>query len=417
MAAAGAVVPAPDTRKTIFFCEGNTDGTIGGSYYSLLFLVEGLRGTCYRPVVAFYGRHRLIPRFEAAGAEVLVFERPSAVRLVAATVGGGCVRRAVHAVGRAAQRGLNGVGFLATAVRYARVLRRHAVRLVHLNNSVARSHEWMLAAALTRTPCVVHERGINVRLPLVARGLARGLARVICISEAVRDSLLALGLRPEQLRVIYNGLDPDRVAAARDAGEVRAELGIDERRRVIGLVGNIKAWKGQEVVVRALPAVAARVPDVLCLFVGATAETDRDYADRLERLVGELGVADRVRFTGPVSNVADYLAVMEVAVHASIAPEPFGRVLLEAMAMRRPVVGSRGGAVPEIVDHDRTGFTFTPGDHRALAGHLIDLLGNPGKARALGEAGYARLVERFHIGRNVASTVSLYAELLGARHG
>ena len=106
---------------------------------------------------------------------------------------------------------------------------------------------------------------------------------------------------------------------------------------------------------------------------------------------------------------------MELAVHASVAPEPFGRVLLEAMAVRKPVVGSHAGAVPEIVEGGVTGYTFPPGDSVVLAERLAELLLCPQTSRTMGEAGRRRLERQFSIERNVASTLSASPDLLASR--
>jgi len=397
----------------ILFCEGNTDGTIGGSYFSLLYLVEGLRGTRFRPVTAFFREHALLPRFAEAGADVRVMEKPAPFWLLSSDGSFRSRHPVLSGPVLLIQRALNLTRFVATVLRYARLLRREGIGLLHLNNSVTRSHDWMLAACLARVPCVVHERGINTRLPRPVFLLARRLSAVICISEAVKDSLLRMGLDRARLRVIYNGLDPARIAPGRSAERVRASYGIGPNRRVIALIGNIKEWKGQEVVVRALPAIVARVPDTLCLLVGATAKADLPYAENLHRLVAGLALEQHVRFAGHCENVADVLNVVEVAIHASIAPEPFGRVLLEAMAMRKPVVASRGGAIPEIVEHGVTGYTFSPGSSEELAERVIELLERPATAAAFGEAGWHRLSDRFGTTLNVARTTSLYDEILG----
>ncbi len=411
-----ATVPSPaDVR--VLYCEGNTDGTIGGSYFSLLFLIQGLKGSRYRPYVVFHRANRLQPRFVEAGADVRVLEKRPPFRCGVVDSAFGRRHPVLVAPTRLFQRALNFARFLASVFERAVLLRRLRVGLLHLNNSVTRSHEWMLAALLTRTPCVVHERGINERFSFLARRLAPRAAAVVCISNAVRTNLVEYGVAEANLRVIQNGLDPAQVAPRRSPEDVRRSLGIDPRRRVIGLVGNIKAWKGQEVVVRALPAIIARVPETVCLFVGSASEPDRGYEAGLRELISRLGLDRHVVFTGYCEHVADFLNVMEVPLHASILPEPFGRVLLEAMAMRKPMVGSRAGAVPEIIEHGVTGYTFAPGDSNELASYVIDLLERPSAARAFGEAGYARLLERFSIAANVSRTVRLYDGLLAAPGG
>jgi glycosyltransferase involved in cell wall biosynthesis len=246
----------------------------------------------------------------------------------------------------------------------------------------------------------------------MARMLGRRLSAVICISYAVRDTMLRLGVDPDNLHVIHNGLASERVAAERPADAVRAEAAMGNGRPVIGMVGNIKEWKGQHVVVQALPAIRARFPEVICLLVGDSAAADRPFDERLRGMIRDLGVGDTVRFTGYQRNVADYVALFDVAIHASTDPEPFGRVLLEAMALSKPLVAARAGAVPEIVVDGETGFSFTPGDSGDLAARVIWLLEHPDEAERLGNAGLRRLKDEFHVSTNARRTQELYARAL-----
>jgi glycosyltransferase involved in cell wall biosynthesis len=339
----------------------------------------------------------------------MVVPAPGAFNLPAAGVPG------VGSVLRLTQKSINSARFLLAARRYARLLRRERVDLLHLNNSLNRSHAWMLAARLAGIPCVVHERGINHRFARIVRTMAPRVDATICISRAVRDNLVTRGITRDNLCVIANGLDPAKVKPVRPPQEVRAAVGAGPATRIIGLVGNIKEWKGQDVVVRALPAILARVPDLRCVLVGDTAATDAPYGDEVRRIASELGVDGHVCFTGYQKNVPDFLNVMDVAIHASVAPEPFGRVLLEAMALHKPVVGSRSGAVPEIVVDGETGFTVEPGNPQALADAVIALLSDPERAQRMGDAGARRLESTFHIRRNVERTMALYDHLLAGK--
>jgi glycosyltransferase involved in cell wall biosynthesis len=399
-------------RRTLLYVEGNVDGTIGGSYYSLLYLVEGLKGTSYSPSVIFHRDHPMLGQFGPVCDRVEVVRLRQPVRLLGPP---GSFRRRHGTVRRPAaalQRVLNAGGFAATTLQFARVLREWHADLLHLNNSVATGHEWMLAALLTRTPYVIHQRGVTEPLRFPAVPLARRAAAVVCISRAVRNDLAARGVCAN-LRLIENGLDPSRFVPRRPGEEVRRELGIAGGRPIIGLVGNVREWKGQDVLVRALPAIVQKVPDVVCLFVGAATEQDREYVELLKRSIEAHGLQDHVRFTGYQQNVADYVNVMDVAVHASVLPEPFGRVALEAMALRKPVVCSREGGVAEVVEHGVTGYTVPPAEPGALVDPIVGLLQNPAEARALGEAGFVRLVKHFHISRNVKRTLELYDTIVG----
>jgi glycosyltransferase involved in cell wall biosynthesis len=114
-------------------------------------------------------------------------------------------------------------------------------------------------------------------------------------------------------------------------------------------------------------------------------------------LIDEAGIGANVRFTGYQADPAGFVSMMSIVIHASIVPEPFGMVVLEAMAQRKPVIGSRAGGVVEMVVDGETGYTFPPGHHATLARGLIGLLNVPDRARRMGEAGYRRLVESLTI--------------------
>ena len=406
-----AVPPAPGSRPhRVLYVEGNVDGTIGGSYYSLLFLASGLDRGRYEPHVTFHQDHALMPRYEAAGLHPRVLPKPRPF-VMPGTGSGTAVP--IRVPMRMVQRGVNLVRFLAAAGAHARRLRREGVAVLHLNNSPTRGHDWMLAARLAGVPCVVHERGINTVFTPMERWLAPRLAAIICISDASRASLVNAGLARDNVHVIHNGVDPEKVQPTADPGTVRRELGLDAGDRAVALVGNIRWWKGQDVLVRSIPAVLERVPGFKCLLVGATAEPDRPYEVALRATIAQLGVERQVVFTGYRANPADVLQVAEIAVHTSVTPEPFGRVLLEGMALRLPIVGSGDGAVPEIVEDGGTGLLFPPGDAASLAARLLQLLENPERARAMGEAGYDRLQARFHVQRNVERTMAIYDRALG----
>jgi len=129
-------------------------------------------------------------------------------------------------------------------------------------------------------------------------------------------------------------------------------------------------------------------------------------------LSNQLGVAKQCIFTGHIHHVADYLNVMSVVLHTSIKPEPFGRVVIEAMAMKKPVIASRAGAIPEIIVDGVSGITFSPGNHAELAKAVTTILEQTDNAREIGVRGYQRLLDTFHIEQNVSATEQLYRSLL-----
>jgi glycosyltransferase involved in cell wall biosynthesis len=398
-----------DGRIKIVFCENNVDGTVGGSYYSLLYLVKGLDKQRYEPTVVFYTEHALLPAYRDAGIDTQVWPRARAFSF------GASARGPLRAPLLVVQKALNVVRtFVVPAIVRAWYLVRQRVDIVHLNNSVLYNHDWMLAARLARRRCLTHERGINDRFPATAKHFGKNLDAVICISDAVRENMRQRGADFGNLITIHNGLDPNAMTVRTPADALRRQHGLTADDRVICMLGNIKAWKGQDTLIRAMARVRDVVPSARCILVGATSPGDKPYEETLRALVASLGLDRHVIFAGFHKHVADYLMMCDVMVHASVLPEPFGRVILEAMACRKPVIGSRAGAIPEIIEEGRTGLTFPSGDADKLAEAIIAVVNDPAEAKRMGERGYERLTREFHIDRNVEATQRTYETLLRA---
>ncbi|MGH6692214.1 MAG: glycosyltransferase family 4 protein [Gammaproteobacteria bacterium] len=401
-----------DRRIRIVYCENNVDGTVGGSYYSLLYLVKGLDRTRYEPIVIFYTHHSLLPAFRDAGIETQVWPRAKAFSFGARVPP---PLRRVRTPLLVLQKALNVLRtFLVPALVRAWFLATRGVSIVHLNNSVLYNHDWMLAARLARKTCLTHERGINDRYPTTAKYFSRRLDAVICISDAVRDNMRERGADFGNLVTIHNGLDPQMMRRETPPEALRAALGLTPADLVVCMIGNIKAWKGQDTLIRAMDRVRRVLPQARSVLVGDTSPSDRAYEETLRALVASLDLERHVVFAGFQRNVTDFLMMCDAMVHASVLPEPFGRVILEAMACRKPVIGSRAGAIPEIVEEGRTGLTFPPGDAERLAEAIVTVVTDRSRAARMGERGYDRLVREFHVARNVEATQRTYESLLRA---
>ncbi len=214
---------------------------------------------------------------------------------------------------------------------------------------------------------------------------------------------------------MYDGLDPAEFAAVQPVEPLREAWDVRADQPVVGIIGNVRHWKGQETVVRALIDVVKVHPDVVCFIVGAATPQDKPYMDQLQTLIAHAGIARNVRFTGYQQNVPAFVAMMRFVIHASVEPEPFGMVVLEAMAMRKAVIGSRAGGVIEMVIEGETGYTFPPGDAHTLAGHMIDLLNDPAKAERMGRLGHERLVSNFTVERYMRDIHTGYDAVLERR--
>jgi glycosyltransferase involved in cell wall biosynthesis len=175
--------------------------------------------------------------------------------------------------------------------------------------------------------------------------------------------------------VVTPGIDEPSVAPTGELEALRRELGLPEGRPVVGIVGRMQPWKQHDLLVRAIARLREGGREVHGLVVGGTAyDRDPEYYPSVRRLVGELGLEDAVTFTGQVADAHPYMQLMDVLVNASVN-EPFGIVLLEAMALRVPAVAlDADGGPPEILDGGRAGLLARPGDADDLAAQILRLV-------------------------------------------
>lgn len=397
----------------ILFVEGCKDGTVGGSHTSLLSLAAHLDRERFHPAVVFYDDHGVAAELRALGIETHILRKPVLLNFQALAHG---VSPSLTRAGAALlplQKALNGVFVvLRTAVGYARFLRKAGVDIVHLNNSVNTNHEWILAAKLVGARVVSHERGINEHVARTAKVLGKALDRMICASEAIRQSLAKQGFNRDNMLVVYDGIDPSRLQAGRSLQQVRSAYGLTDADPVVGVVGTIKRWKGQETVVRATALLKKRWPGVKCLLVGGTVEGDT-YKSELERAIDELGIRGSVIFAGFQHNPPDLVQVMDVVVHSSIEPEPFGMVNLEAMYLGKPVIATDLGGPREIFEDGKDGFLVEAGNPAVLAQAVSTLLGDPGLRERIGRSARASVLRKFRLADTVRQVEQAYDEVLG----
>lgn len=225
-----------------------------------------------------------------------------------------------------------------------------------------------LATGLARRPLIWHLHDIpdpahfgkaQLKLQL---GLAnRRASRVVVPSRAVFDGFVAGGGRAELVRIVPNGVKPPP-DEPRDRATLRRDLSLPTG-PLVGVFSRLAPWKGQDVLLRAL----AKLPGVSCILAGDALFGEEAYAAALRALAQDLGIADRTHFLGQRRDVATLMRAVEVMVHPSTAPEPFGLTLIEAMFAGTPVIATDIGAVPEILDGGRFGAAIPAGDPEALA--------------------------------------------------
>ena len=325
-------------------------GELGGAEYVLLDVARHYGPRCH---VVLFADGPLRGRLKADGIGATVLQADE--RLLGVRRGGGALRTlaSAPAVARMAWR-------LARIARGFDVLypnsQKAAVVTMLVGQLVKRPVIWHLHDILSSEHFAAVQRRLVVRL---ANATARG---VIVNSEATRAAFVACGGNPARVQVVLNGVDEAQFAGIErfDAAGMRRSLGL-EGVKLVGLFGRLTPWKGQHVLVNALAAL----PGVHALMVGEALFGEDDYRERLRTQAARLGVADRVHWLGFRSDVPQLMRTVDVVLHASTLPEPFGRVIVEGMLAQRPVLAADHGASRELLGAEDA-MLVPPGD----AGHL-----------------------------------------------
>ncbi len=389
----------------IVFVEASVGGVLGGSLTGILQLIDRLDRTRWAPSLLLYQAKDVIPQLEADGVPVTVLP-PQPGWLPDGNRG---------RVGRAWLR----LTEIATVVLpRARVvgehLRRTKPELVYLSNGVTPNLDALVAAARAGIPALVHEKGYR-RIGPRERFMSRWIDTFVGMTELVTAHARARGVQARRHLTVYDGIDCERFAPGGGTA-VRRELGIPTAAPVVGIVGHIQGWKGQDLVVQAMAQLRDRQPDLYCLIVGGVHRNGAEYAERMRRRIADERLEGRVILTGARRDVAACLDAMDVAIHSSTNPEPFGRVLIEAMALGRPLVAPREGGPLEIVADGETGILVPPRDATALAEAIERLVVDPALRRRMGDAGRARVAAVFDIRHHVRMLEEIFDDMLRHRN-
>ena len=397
--------------------------TAGGSVVSLYELLKRLDRDRYEPIVVSYAPHAYVDHFQGLGLKVFVWDayavrdhRPAWVKETRQSSLARWLRKTAwgstlyHALGFAL---LLRSRVWPRARALQTIIREESVDLVHTNIRVGHDREGIVAARLAAVPCVCHIRDWE-ELNWFDKRLAGMASSFIYISEFVQKGHLQAGVLREKGHVVYNGLDVHAFVAALDTAKGRKSFGLVDGDLAIGIVGRLERWKGQEVFLRAMSLVGDAIPRARGIIVGDPVPYALDYRDSLFNLRDELGLSERVFFSPFRHDLPVVMAALDVVVLASTSPEPFGRVLIEAMAAGKPIVATDAGGIREIVEDQVQGLLVPPGDAPALARAITEILTQPEQAAAMGQAGQARVYERFGIQQSVDGVQAIYGQLLSS---
>lgn len=258
-----------------------------------------------------------------------------------------------------------------------------------------------LASVSSRRPLVYHLRDIlspdhfsrtNRRIAVTLAN--RFASLVIANSKATQAAFIEAGGRAEITEVVYNGFElANYNTQESNPHQLKQQLRL-EGQFVIGHFSRLSPWKGQHIL---LESLAECPKDVTAILVGDALFGEQDYVQHLHEQVAELGLEDRVRFLGFRSDIVPLMKACDLIAHTSTSPEPFGRVIVEAMLCGRPIVASAAGGVVELVETDKTGWLFSPGNSQQLAQIITTCRNQPEYTAAIADQAQIQANQRFEL--------------------
>lgn len=381
----------------------HTTSEVGGSDVSLVRLIEGLDHARYAATVLLPSDGPLVQRLRSAGADVRISPR---------------LRKLTS------RRGWAYLLWWALcypgAVWWLRgVIRRERIALVHTNtihNLYGGPAAWLAGVPhVWHVREIVWQKGWLRRLELwMTRTMS---ARIVATSEAVAAMYGPRDARPRSLVIISNGVETERFHPGTNEA-IRRDLGADRHTTLIGLVCRLDVWKGVETFLDAAALVAADRPAARFAVIGGAIVGLEAYGAALRQRASAVSLGDRLIWTswtyGP-STMPDVHRALDIVVLASSEAEPFGLVVVEAMATGRPVVATAHGGPLELVVNGETGVLVPPLNPPAMADALRRLIDDPAWAAELGTAGRVRAVERFSAQAYVQRVHELYDKVCRER--
>ena len=381
---------------------------LGGAERSLLDLARGLRERGhYLPWVILPHEGALATELRRHRVEVDILRMPPVLLKMSRSA----AVRALFSVPVAL-----GPGAL-YFTRLNRLIRRRNPVLIH--TGALKTHAIGLAVgSWTKTPVLWHLR--DILGPGAPRALLKKMAQasptqltLVANSRATADDFGDQKILGQSVRIIHNGIRVEEFRGPRNH-ELHKALQVAPERPMVGIVGALAHWKGQREFLEAAQKLIHQGSNAVFAVIGGEiydTPSEKGITAELKEQAKSLGISDRVLLTGNATDPARAIRGLDVLVHASIRPEPFGRVVIEAMACGVPVVAARSGGVLEIVTHEKTGLLVEPRDVDGIARAVGRILRDSSLRESLVREGLEVVERQFTVQRMVEAVERVYDEV------
>ncbi|MEE9328377.1 MAG: glycosyltransferase family 4 protein [Cocleimonas sp.] len=371
--------------------------TGGGSTISLYELTKGLDTTKYKPIILFFKKNQYVEKFNTAGIKTLTLDISK--------------KRKQSVISKIYQL----IADILLSLHIAFILKREKIDLVHMNLGLDRPT--MLASILTKTPQICHFRMFSTNIPYTSKKLATFVSAFLYISNVIAKRQNNLGLPLNKGHVIYNPFDKAIFQHIKndEINSLYEEFGLKKTDVLISNVGRLDSWKGQDYFLKAFAKVLKTHPNTKALIVGDYGKTSQEgilYYEHLQNLTKELNISKHVIFTGHRFDIPQIMVASDIVVHSASKPEPFGRVIVEAMLAETPIIATAAGGVLEIIEDQVNGILIPLENITSMADAMQRIMENPEKSQKMAKLAKKYAQEKFSVQQHVMAVENIYQTVL-----
>lgn len=310
------------------------------------------------------------------------------------------------------QYGLNLVKYSRQLVSLAKKMH---IDVIHTNTSAVLEGSWISRSLKIPQLWAIHEIIVSPKIMFKTTSwLISHFADVtITVSKAAKQHLLESGkFKEADIHVIYNGVDSNRFQPKNDGSYLRKEWNIPDDALVVGMIGRINRWKGQQDFLAAMNLVLATHPNTYAVIVGSAFQGEEWREQELNKLIELSPYSNRIVRTGYRADNEQVHGLFDVFVLPSTNPDPFPTVVLEAMATGKPVIGYRHGGICEMVEDGYNGFLVDVKNSNALANKILDLLNDSQKRNTMGRHSRRKVMQEFSLQSYVSHYSYEYSKMV-----
>jgi len=278
--------------------------------------------------------------------------------------------------------------------------------IIHINNGMDVVEANIVAKVLNKK-CIVHQRG-DSGINFLRSCFYNRTEKFIAVSNHTKQNMVNQGFPEGKITVMFDPISLHNKVRE----DIKKKYGLEAQSKCFGIFGRIVDWKGQDVFVKAAIDVLGSMPEAVAFIVGDPSDGSNTYFNKIKDIVDSSPVSDRIFFSGYVQNVDDYYHIMDLVVHASIEPEPFGMVITEAMAKGVPVIASNEGGPLDIIDNGVNGILIPPGNPMVLKKAILSMLRNDMKRREMGEEARKKALKHYNPTEYARNLTRIYKDLL-----